>query len=436
MHMENEIQTITQTHLLPQMHYAIDRLSGFETLIFIAIIFSSLLLGSLLNRAIDTIPHRNWKSKLIDFLAPLLASLTAIGLTGIAHATYRHLEIDMILLPLALKVTVAWFAIRLVMLMTSRKTAGWVASLLIAPVTLLHLFNVWKPLTKTLKSLEISIGTFDITVYAIIKTLVTICVLIWLTGFITSITEVRLKKLKNLRASNRILIMKMFQIFLYFFVFIFALQLIGIDLTALSVFGGALGVGLGFGLQKIASNFVSGIILLFEKSIEVDDMIELSDGTSGFVRHTGARFTRIETVDGKELLIPNEDFITQRVASWTYSNKKARVEIRVSVEYESDLHQVRSIMLGEAAKHPRCIKTPAPMCVLDAFGDHGIGLILHFWVADVTDGRMEPKSDVMLAIWDQFKANNISIPYPQQVLRVLKSDEASLPTAIQAAPQL
>ena len=426
--MEKQIATLVPEKAIAGYVKIIERIDPLEGTIFLGLIAVSLCLGILLNRAIDNYPQRNWKARVIDFLAPLLASLIAILLVGITLSVYHRYEVEPTILPLGLKCVVAWFAIRLVMLMSSKKTAGWFIALVIMPITLLHMFGIWQPLTKTLKSWEISIGSYDITAFALLKAVATICILFWIVGFATNMVEGRLKRLRNLRASNRVLIMKIFQIILYLVVFLMALQVMGVSLTALSVFGGALGVGLGFGLQKIASNFISGIILLFEKSIEVDDMIELENGTMGFVRHTGARYTLLETAEGKEVLIPNEDFITQRMVNWTYSSKKARVEVRVSIGYESDLHKARSIMIESAVKHPRCIKDPKPMCVVDAFGDSGIAIILYFWVSDVTDGRMEPKSDVMLAIWDGFKANHITIPYPQQEIRIMRDPDTKADT--------
>ncbi len=219
------------------------------------------------------------------------------------------------------------------------------------------------------------------------------------------------------------LIMKIFQILLYFIVFILLMQILGISLTALSVFGGALGVGLGFGLQKIASNFISGIILLFEKSMQVDDIIELQDGTFGTIKHTGARYTLIETPEGKEVLVPNEDFITQRMVNWTYSSKKARVEIMVGVAYDSDIVLAQSLALEAAKSHPKCLSEPVPQCYLSEFADSGINLLLHFWINDINDGRLEPKSDVMLKILTAFRLHHIAIPFPQREVRVFHNNE-------------
>lgn len=418
--MENELQALIEPQNISRIVALIQKIDGLEALLFAGIIIASLCLGTLLNRVIARHQKNNWGMRFFNFLAPLLSSLIAILLVICALSIYDHYEITPTILPLGIKLVIAWFAIRAVMLMSSRRTAGWFIALVIVPVTLLQMFGIWEPLKKVLKSWEISIGNVDISAFAILKSIAAIAVLFWLVGFFTNMVEGRLTRMRGLRASNRALIMKIFQIVLYLIVFLIVLQVLGVSLTALSVFGGALGVGIGFGLQKIASNFISGIILLFEKSIEVDDMIELENGTTGFVRHTGARYTLLETAEGKEVLIPNEDFITQRMVNWTYSNKKARTEIRVSIGYECDLNKALQIMREAAVNHPRCIKDPAPFCVVDSFGDSGIGLILQFWVGDVTDGRMTPKSDVMLTIWNQFREHNITIPYPQQEIRIIR----------------
>jgi small-conductance mechanosensitive channel len=229
--------------------------------------------------------------------------------------------------------------------------------------------------------------------------------------------ERRLKR-SDMRASNRALIMKMVQIALYCLVFLVGMQVLGISLTALSVFGGALGVGLGFGLQKIASNFISGIILLSEKSIEVGDLIELADGTVGFVRRTNARYTLLEAQDGRDVLIPNEEFITHHVINWTHRDKFARAEITVTVSYDSDITLAKTIMLDAANAHPKRTAKRPSICVIHAFGDFGITLMLHFWVSDIRDGRMEPRGEVMEKILLSFKEHHITIPYPQRELRI------------------
>ena len=209
----------------------------------------------------------------------------------------------------------------------------------------------------------------------------------------------------------------------YFLAFLFALGVLGIDLTALTVFSGAVGIGVGFGLQKIASNFISGIILLFEKSVEEGDLVELSDGIAGFVRETGARYTLIETFEGHEVMVPNEDFITNRVTNWTFSNSRGRIDINIGVSYGSDLDKVATLLVEAANGHPRCSQSPAAECFLVDFGDNSVNFTLYFWVDDVIEGRKRPRSDVLFAIWRKFKENDIEIPFPQRDLHI-KNPEA------------
>lgn len=278
--------------------------------------------------------------------------------------------------------------------------------------------------TESLSSASFALGNISINPYTIIKSLIVVVVLFWLAGFAIKRVDRRLRKVQGMRASNRALIMKLLQIVVYCFVFVIGMQLLGINLTALSVFGGALGVGLGFGLQKIASNFISGIILLFEKSIEVGDLIELADGTTGFVRRTNARYTLMETQDGRDILIPNEEFITRHATNWTHRDKHARAEITVTVAYDSDIPLAKSIMLDAANTHPKRAKSRPSMCVVNSFKDFGIELLMYFWVSDVTDGRAEPKGEIMETILLTFKAKNITIPYPQREVRMTHVNQA------------
>ena len=377
----------------------------------------AILIGIRVNRYIDNRKHTTWGLKLIDFTAPLLSPLLTVLFTFVSIAVFRANNLETYLLPFLVKLAASWFAIRTVTLMSTRRTAGWFIALVIIPITLLHLFDWWDVVTHALKEVKFSIGSADLNLFLIFKGIISVVLLQWFASFSIRLTERRLRKMRDLRASNRSLILKIFQITLYCFLFIITMQVLGISLTALSVFGGALGVGLGFGLQKIASNFVSGIILLFEKSIEVDDLIELPDGTTGIIRQTNARYTLVEMLDGKEVMIPNEEFISQRVISWTHSHKKARAEIIVTVSYDSNIQQAKQLMLDCAKSHPKCLKAPEPTCHATAFVESGIEMRLYFWVADAVDGRIAPKSDVIFSILSSFAANNITIPYPQREVR-------------------
>ncbi len=308
------------------------------------------------------------------------------------------------------------------------KPSGWVGKLLLI-VFICLFFSLGRveelqPIKEFLESsfLTIEFSDTKISAYLIVKGVIATVILFWLTGVISEFGETRIKSIKGVRASNKALIIKVFQIAVYFVAFIFILDVLGIDLTALAIFSGAVGIGIGFGLQKITSNFISGIILLFEKSVEEGDLVELSGGTYGFVRQTGARYTLIESFDGKEEMIPNEDFITNRVTNWTFTNSKGRVEINVGVSYDSDIELARELILQAARENERCSKDPEPQCYLREFGDSSVNFLLYFWVDDVTEGRFAPQSDVMRAIWRKLKENNISIPYPQRDVHIKSKD--------------
>lgn len=258
------------------------------------------------------------------------------------------------------------------------------------------------------------IGGVRISPYVFIKAVLTIVILFWAAGTLNEFFEAQILRIRGIRSATRTLIAKFFQIFFYVVCGLLSLRALGIDLTALAVLGGAVGIGLGFGLQKIASNYISGFILLFERTLEVGDLIQLVDGTEGYVRYMGARHTLIEAFDGKEIMIPNEDFITNRMINLTHKDKKARIDIAVRVSYRADFNLVQRLLLDAAEEHPRAMKDPAPSCFLNDFGDGGALFVLQFWVGDVTEGRYSPKSDVMFTLWRKFREHGIELAMSQQ----------------------
>jgi small-conductance mechanosensitive channel len=196
-----------------------------------------------------------------------------------------------------------------------------------------------------------------------------------------------------------------------------ALSTVGIDLTALAFFSGAVGVGLGFGLQKIVSNLVSGIILLADKSIKPGDVITVGD-SFGWVGTMGARATSVRTRDGREFLIPNEDFITQQVINWSYSNEEVRLDVDFGVAYASDPHQVIHLAVEAAMSADRVLKEPRPVCHLVGFGESSIDFKLRIWIRDPIDGITNVRGQVMLAVWDALKRCGVQIPFPQRDLNM------------------
>lgn len=298
--------------------------------------------------------------------------------------------------------------------------ATWLLVLVFAGLTALGYMGYLNPIKAELDSAAFTIefGDYKISAYKAIKAVLAIIILLWVASIISGVGEKYIKKLRKVRSSNRALLTKILQIVIYFVAFLIGMDVLGIDLTALAIFSGAVGIGVGFGLQKIASNFISGLILLFEKSIEEGDLVELDGGIYGFIRNTGMRATLIETFDGKEIMIPNEDFITSRVINWTYSNSKGRAEINIGVAYDSDIEKAHELILDAAKEHPRCSKDNPPDCFLREFGDSSVNFLLFFWVDDVIEGRLSPINDILFSVWKKFKKNGIEIPFPQRDLHI------------------
>ena len=301
-----------------------------------------------------------------------------------------------------------------------RTYAKWLIFLTLLSLMILGSMGYFHAVRDVLdtEALTFSVGAYSVSAYMLSSATITIALVFWITAIASDVLEERISRISGIGSSNRALILKITQIVIYLIAILFSLDFVGVDLTTLTVFSGALGIGLGFGLQKVASNFISGLILLMEKSLEDGDLIELADGTFGFIRKSSARFTLIETFDGREILIPNEDLITSRVVNWTYSNTKGRVEIKIGISYDSDLEKASELILQAATEHPSCILDPEPKCFHRNYGDSSVDFILHFWVDDVTIGRWQPQSEVLFSIWKKFKEGGIQMPYPQRDLHL------------------
>jgi small-conductance mechanosensitive channel len=216
----------------------------------------------------------------------------------------------------------------------------------------------------------------------------------------------------------QVLAVKALQITLYTAVFFLGLKAIGFDLTGLAFLSGAIGLGIGFGLQKVVSNLVSGVIILLDKSVKPGDVISLGE-TFGWINSLGARYVSVVTRDGREYLIPNEDLITGQVVNWSHSNDFVRLDINFGTAYDDDPHRVRALAIAAASSVTRVLPSRAPVCHIVGFGDSSVDYILRFWIKDPTGGLTNIRGNVFLALWDTFKANDISLPYPQREVRML-----------------
>ena len=272
-----------------------------------------------------------------------------------------------------------------------------------------------------LDKLAVDLGDFHLSLLLIIKVIVVAAALFALARFISGGSAKRIQKNDEISPSMQVLMVKFTQVLLYGAAFFIGLKVIGFDLTGLAVLSGAIGIGLGFGLQKVVSNLVSGVIILLDKSIKPGDVISLggSDDVFGWINTLGARYASVVTRDGKEYLIPNEDLITNQVVNWSHTNDFVRLDIYFGTAYGDDPHIVRALACEAAASVDRVLKSRPPVCHIVGFGDSSVDYILRFWITDPTDGLTNIRGNVFLALWDIFKANNISIPFPQREIKMM-----------------
>ena len=238
------------------------------------------------------------------------------------------------------------------------------------------------------------------------------------------VLENKIMSAANLELNLRVVLSKLIRAVLVVLGVLVALPLVGIDITVLSVFGGALGVGIGFGLQKIASNYVSGFIILLDRSIHPGDVLTV-DGRFGKVSQLTARYLVLQSTDGTESIIPNETLVSSTVVNHTYTNRQIRIGIPVQVSYQSDLQRAMEIMKQAAGNQPRVLTDPEAKVYLKSFGDNGIDLELGIWINDPEQGQLNLCSDINMEIWRKFREANIEIPYPQRDIRIIDAPQAS-----------
>ena len=310
-----------------------------------------------------------------------------------------------------------------------RNAAIWIA----IPIATLKVFGWLDESIGFMDGVALSVGNIRISAFMLFKAAIAGAFFFWLGRVSNTAGKKVIHKQESIDPPTRELFAKLFEIVLFVVIFVMLLQVMGIDLTALTVFGGALGVGLGFGLQQIASNFISGIILLLERSMGIGDFIELEDGKAGILKQMNMRSSTLETFDGKEIMVPNEKFITSQFVNWTRDDPRQRYEVDFSVSYDSDLHAVKAMVEEAVGKHPQVLTDPEePDCELRGFGDSGVNFAIEFWVDGLDDGKNKFSSEVLFLIWDVLKENQITIPFPQRDVRIV-SDQPKL--AIKTKPQ-
>ncbi len=307
----------------------------------------------------------------------------------------------------------AWIVINLLTELIKNELLSKIFSILIWTVAALHVIGIYNEVVNILNKISFSSGNINISLLMVIKGIITLFVFFWIAMKLSSYSEKKIKKLSTLTPSIRVLLTKIFKFIIFTAVILITMSSLGIDLTALAVVGGAVGVGVGFGLQKIVSNFISGIIILLDKSVKPGDVIEI-DNVYGQIKSIGLRYISVLTLEGKEYIIPNEDLITKKVINWSYSNNLVRTSVSVGVSYNSNVEKAMELLEESIDKIDRILSNPPPKIFLNEFGDSSVNIEVKFWIRDPENGINNIKSEVNKNIWKLFKENNIEIPFPQQ----------------------
>nr|WP_245972310.1 mechanosensitive ion channel domain-containing protein [Rhodovulum robiginosum] len=286
-----------------------------------------------------------------------------------------------------------------------------------------YVLGITENAASVLENLAVDLGGTRLSALTLLKAAVLTGLLFTAARLIARNSAARIRADETISPSMQVLIVKVMQVSLYAAAVFLGLEAVGVDLTGLAFLSGAIGVGLGFGLQKVVSNLVSGVIILLDKSIKPGDVISLGE-TFGWINALGARYVSVVTRDGKEYLIPNEDLITSQVVNWSHSNEFVRLDIHFGTAYANDPHLVRKVAVEAAGSVPRVLGARPPVCHVVGFGDSSVDYILRFWITDPTEGLTNVRGAVFLALWDAFKAEGIAIPFPQREVRLLDRDGA------------
>ncbi|MFT7106744.1 MAG: small-conductance mechanosensitive channel [Yoonia sp.] len=431
----NEVLSIS-SDLLSQAQVFVETLFRTWNLYQILIAFAIFIVAHLLRAALgprirEWMGSREnwpkWRMRILVVVHQRLRAIFFVTLIWVVIFTMREVTWSSrsYLLSVIGTLAFAWlaivFATRLIKSPTLRKVVRYGAW----TWATLQILGLLETVERLLDSIGFSMGDVRFSLLLLVQGLVILGALISLARFFTTTTTTRVKANQDISPSMQVLIVKGVQIAFYGAAFFLGVRALGVDLTGLAVLSGAIGVGLGFGLQKVVSNLVSGVIILLDKSIKPGDVISLGD-TFGWINSLGARYVSVVTRDGREYLIPNEDLITGQVVNWSHSNDFVRLDINFGTSYTDDPHDVRRIAIETTQGVDRVLATRATVCHIVGFGDSSVDYVLRFWIRDPTGGLTNIRGNVFLALWDAFAENGISIPFPQREVKLLDNDQVNV----------
>lgn len=355
----------------------------------------------------------------------LSLSIFKIGLASAARPTAW--------IDAAISLLSAWIVIRMITLVIRSPFWSRVAFFLIWPIAVLDAFNLLGDVVQQMRALAIPLGKdqsghdVSISLFDVVRTLIYFALLFWGANTIGRFVETRINKIDELTPALRALIVKILHVLLPVIAFVIALQIVGFNLATLAIFSGAVGLGIGLGLQRVVANFVAGFTLIADRSMKPGDVIQVGD-TIGWITEMQARYVALRTRDGTEHLIPNDTFMSEGLVNWSRSDRTMRLHAPFSVSYRTrDLRAVQTLAVEAAKAVRRVVVSPTPICNITAFGDSAVEFDLRFWIEDPINGMGNVRSDVYLNLWDRLHEAGVEIPFPQRDLHIRSWDPAALP---------
>ena len=413
-------------------NFSLDFLLSMTTLSQLSAILIALGLSLFTNQVIKNYvvdsTKNNWKMAtdgLVRIISPIIILivlfLSKIYLDSFQSAPILHIAISLVNALIIIRLGV--YFIRYII-----KPRPWIRALentiasLVWIIVALYLFGLLSPIRDSLAQIQFSFGENNFSLFLALQVIFGSGIAVLFAVTIGQFIENRLMKVDQLDMNARVMLNKILKITLYVVAVVVALSSIGLDLTFLSVFGGAFGVGLAFGMQKIASNYICGFIILLDKSIHIGDILMVGDHY-GVVTLIRSRYTVLRKLDGIEVIIPNETLISENIINHTLTDRKSRISVDVQISYKSSVDKAFEIMLNTAKNESRVLNDPMPSVFLMKFADSGIDLMLSFYILDPEEGSWGLKSDVYREIWKEFQKHDIEIPYPYRTVEIINSEK-------------
>lgn len=374
-----------------------------------------------LQRALDRALVGNWANRYRRYaeqiIKPLIMPSVWLVLVGAGQFAALSLTFPAAILAIATSLLTAWVVIRLLLNFVADPWWAKAVAVSVWSYAALDIVGFLTPTLKFMDQLAVNLGDFRLSLLGAAKAVVALAVFLWIANWAAHLVENRLRALKHITPSQQVLFGKLARVLFITIAILVAVNAVGIDLTALAVFSGALGLGIGFGLQKVVANLISGVILLMDRSVKPGDVITVNN-TYGRINTIGARYVSVITRDGIEHLIPNEFLISNPVENWSYTDTNVRQRMPISVSYNDDLRKAIDLAVEAVQGFDRVLKDPVPRCLIMGFGDSSVNLELRLWIPDSENGISSIKSDIYLKIWDLYHEHGIHFDYPQRDIHV------------------